>query len=531
MFLTVCTLIFLITALVYIICLVFDVDPPEEEQQFDSWLGAAMAVGSAWAAANHEPTLKEQLMKPIKVISSKLVGKIALIISAGVVIYYAYKAIDWLFRGIWMIVTSKPFLLTIGFLALAASIFFTFRIIKRIKVENARKQNWRMCRILEDEIRDRVSIPVPEGAVTTSNYYDVKQRLKGFTADEEGAEQLGKTERFDKRLRFFYDLSIRAEAGPSVFESFTEALDVAEKSGNTELLRKDNDENRILSNKPLKQENVLTKYYSELEDDRVSPLYDQLLATAEQDTSATGVLGLVTLGLATDKNKVTKKTQQLRNLYEAALSEVQELRKTATGINEILKYTRVCAYRNIFLGAELLNYIRDNAGGKSLKTVSDSINVDFNFDIPDFNNKELSINTIGVLGSSIRSTLNYYGSNQEAANYAVENPKAALLTTGLKMIGDYFEKRAEVIDNNLNQQAEIIELFPKVVDGYLEGKSNTLRAIEIIRAIINANKGFIKIYAPLREKVFQEGIVPSLTELQQLAIATNEYNKISKTEL
>ena len=235
MFLTVCTLIFLITALVYIICLVFDVDPPEEEQQFDSWLGAAMAVGSAWAAANHEPTQKEQLMKPIKVISSKLVGKIALIISAGVVIYYAYKAIDWLFRGIWMIVTSKPFLLTIGFLALAASIFFTFRIIKRIKVENARKQNWQMCRILEDEIRDRVSIPVPEGAVTTSNYFDVKQRLKGFTADEEGAEQLGKTERFDKRLRFFYDLSIRAEAGPSVFESFTEALDVAEKSGNTGL--------------------------------------------------------------------------------------------------------------------------------------------------------------------------------------------------------------------------------------------------------------------------------------------------------
>ena len=57
-----------------IICLVFDVDPPEEEQQFDSWLGAAMAVGSAWAAANHEPTQKEQLMKPIKVISSKLVG-------------------------------------------------------------------------------------------------------------------------------------------------------------------------------------------------------------------------------------------------------------------------------------------------------------------------------------------------------------------------------------------------------------------------------------------------------------------------
>ena len=531
MFLTICTLILLITSLVYIICLVFDIDPPEKEQQIDSWLGAAMAVSSAWASANHEPTLEERLRKPVKVISSKLIGKIALIISAGVIIYYAYKILDWFFRGVWTVVSSKPFLLSIGFLALAAAIYFLIQIINRRRRERARKHNWEQCRALEADIRENAAIPVPEGAVTINNFFDVKQRLEDFVAYGETQEQKDKIERFGKRLKLFYNLSIRAEAGSSVFESFNDALNEAEKSGNLEILRTDKDEDSILSNKPLKQERVLTKYKSELEDDKVSPLYEQLLAVSDQDTSATGILGFVTMGLATDKDKVIRKTQQLKSLYEAALYEVQELKEVATGINEILKYSRVCAYRNIFLGAELLNYVRDNAGGKSLKTANDSIDVDFNFDIPDFNNKELSVNTIGIIGSSINSTLMYYGSNQEAANYAAENPKAALLATGLKMIGDYFEKRAEVIDNNLDQQAEILELFPQVVDGYLEGKSNTLRAIEIITAIINANKGFVKIYAPLRDKVFKEGVVPSLKDIQQLTIATREYNKINNTEL
>ena len=200
-------------------------------------------------------------------------------------------------------------------------------------------------------------------------------------------------------------------------------------------------------------------------------------------------------------------------------------------MNDILRYTRVCAYRNIFLGAELLNYIRDNAGGKTLKTVSDSINIDADLDIPVFSDKELSVDMIGLIGSSVKNTLVYYGTNKEAARKAIDDPKAAALEAGLNFIGDFFEKRAEVINNNLEQQQIILKKFPAIVDGYLDGKANTLRAIEIIRAIIKANKGFVKIYAPLRDKVFKGGVLHSKEEMQQLVIATSEYNKISKAEL
>ena len=532
MFLIICNFILAITFLVYLFCLLFDVDPPQKDPEINSLLDAAFAIGSAFAAIDHEPTLEERLWKPVKVISSKFIGKLALLVSAGILLFDAYQLISSILQGIWLIVSSKPFLLTIGFFALAASGFFLIRFILRLTDENGKKELWLRNRSLEDEVREKASIPVPDGAVTNSNYDKTRQQLDAFTADGENPFDISKAELFEKRLKLFYDLSIRAEAGSStVFDSFKSALDESENKGDTGILRSDMDEARILGNKPLKQEKTISTYKKDLEDDRVSPLYDELLAVAEQDTSATGLVGLITFGQATDKSKVIRKTQQIKNLYDAACAEVAELKEVASGLNGILRYTRVCAYRNIFLGAELLNYIRDNSGGKTLKTVSDSININADLDIPVFSESELSMDTIGLIGSSVKSTLMYYGANKDAARYAIENPKAAALEAGLNIIGDYFEKRAEVINNNLEQQQMILNQFPVIVDGYLDGKANTLRAIEIIRAIINANKGFVKIYAPLRDKVFKDGVLPTKEEMQHLVIATREYNKISKTEL
>jgi len=532
MFLLICNIILIITFLVYLYCLLFDVDPPEKDIEINSLFGAALAVGSALATINHEPTLEERLWKPVKVIFSKFIGKLALIVSAGMLLYYAYQVISWLIKGIWMIISSKPFLLTIGFFALAGSMYFLIRFILRLIEENKKKEIWLRNRSLEDEVREIASIPVPMGAVTDTNYDKTRQKLETFKADGENPLDISKSELFEKRLKLFYDLSIRAEAGSStVFHSFKSALDESEKNGDVTILRSDMDEANILGNKTLNQEKTISKYKIDLEDDRVSPLYDELLSVADQDTSATGLFGLITLGQATSKSKVIRKTQQLKNLYDAACAEVTELKKVASGLNDILRYTRVCAYRNIFLGAELLNFIRDNAGGKTLKTVSDSINIDADLDIPVFSDKELSVDMIGLIGSSVKNTLVYYGTNKEAARKAIDDPKAAALEAGLNFIGDYFEKRAEVINNNLEQQQIILKKFPAIVDGYLDGKANTLRAIEIIRAIIKANKGFVKIYAPLRDKVFKGGVLPSKEEMQQLVIATSEYNKISKAEL
>lgn len=72
-----------------------------------------------------------------------------------------------------------------------------------------------------------------------------------------------------------------------------------------------------------------------------------------------------------------------------------------------------------------------------------------------------------------------------------------------------------------------------MVDNYTKGQSQLLRAIEIIKAIKKANDGYMNVYEPLRHKVFDEGQLTSVTmkELQQMAMATKEYNKISQAKL
>lgn len=532
MILAILNIILFITLGVYLICLVFDVDPPREDAQVDSWLGVTFAIANAWAAENREPTLKERLCKPISVIAAKKVGIVALVISGGVLAYHAYRLLDWFFTTLWAIISSKPFLITTGSIAAAIGFFFIARAILRYRKECENKANWLMFRGLEDDIRNKISIPVPDGAVTENNYFQIKHYYDSFFDVGNSMESIPKAELFDKKLKLFYDLSIKAEAGSDViYGRFGEALDKSLKANDCRPLRADADEAAILQNRPLAGEKALKQYQTALEDDRVSPLSEELQIVAEQDTSSSSFFGIAgALGFSSEK-KVSQKTSQLRQLYEAACSEVKELQEVATGINEILKYSRVCAYRNIYLGVELLNFIRDNAGGKNLTTATDALNIEMDLDIPDFESKDLTVDMIGVLDSSVRSTLDFYGSDQQMARFASENPKAALLSAGLNLIGEYFSKRNEVIDNNLEIQQEIIESFPQVIGGYLDGKANTLRAIEVIRAIIKTNKGFVKIYAPLRNKVFVEGSFPSLQEIQQLAIATNEYNKISKTEL
>jgi hypothetical protein len=48
---------------------------------------------------------------------------------------------------------------------------------------------------------------------------------------------------------------------------------------------------------------------------------------------------------------------------------------------------------------------------------------------------------------------------------------------------------------------------------------------------MEANKGFIKIYAPLRDKVYSQTGTISRQEIIDLGAAMNAYNKISNSKL
>ena len=80
---------------------------------------------------------------------------------------------------------------------------------------------------------------------------------------------------------------------------------------------------------------------------------------------------------------------------------------------------------------------------------------------------------------------------------------------------------------------DIIKNIKLMVDNYTKGQSQLLRAIEIIKAIKKANDGYMNVYEPLKHKVFDEDQPTTVTmkDLQQLSLATKEYNKISQAKL
>ena len=76
----------------------------------------------------------------------------------------------------------------------------------------------------------------------------------------------------------------------------------------------------------------------------------------------------------------------------------------------------------------------------------------------------------------------------------------------------------------------MIEAMGKISEGYAFGKANTLRAIEIIGAIAKSNMGFMAIYEPLRERVFEKEDF-NLTQIEIMALvkAANEFKKTAKS--
>ena len=95
-------------------------------------------------------------------------------------------------------------------------------------------------------------------------------------------------------------------------------------------------------------------------------------------------------------------------------------------------------------------------------------------------------------------------------------------------VAQYLQK----LDNNAEAQKQLTDNIQAIADGYIEGKANMLRAIEIIGSIVKCNDGFMAVYEPLRKKVFEDGDT-NLTkmEIMQLAAVANEYSKTAKAKI
>ena len=443
------------------------------------------------------------------------------LVAAG---YYVVIAIIWVFKLIFTVLTSWITWAIIGGVGAIVGLVFLLKFL--VKCSH---------RSLEKKLKSEISVPVKVGSITSDNYgvcdallRKAKSLKQKVSECKDKNELVGlKKELADTKLNVFYVSSIAAETASyseekNFGENFFEPLKKTFTDQNWYRMRCDKDESLILQGKSLPIYSKAPYFVKILKDNKMTPILEELEEAKEIRTNK--------FFLFTDTKKLAEKTQLFQSLYKEARSEFNELSEVTSKVNCMLKYARTCAYRNIYLGAELLNIIRENSGGAGLETAQNFVSTDTDAVSVYVDSNSISVDTLSIVKGSVSNALDYFEKN---ADYVSKNPKESIGIAALATVGNLLQARSEAINANLNAQTKILNEIPKITESYSAGQANTLRAIELLKAIIKANSGFTAIYAPLRDKVFVENAITeiSMKDIQQLAKATSEYNKISRAEL
>lgn len=382
-------------------------------------------------------------------------------------------------------------------------------------------------------LNKKVGMPFPSSAIGHDNYKAIKKSYLGFSSllsrIKSTDDKTMKTELRDKlrssKLRFLYEHSLKAEVSPDVYKEFKRQYDRSRNS--PMVLRQDIP---AASSRGAKELMQLTNFKGLLKDDHLSPIIDRFNAVANRDTHKSGFLSFMT-----DSDKKAQQTRDLQQLATAAKQEYDELMEINKHVSYALEFARGCAYRNIYLGAEMINYIKDTAGGGTLEKAQDSadmislsqdtVNIEA-FSI-DANVSDAALNTIGMMASTVMD-------NKQLQQLVKNNPKMSAGIAAVAAIGSAAYSYMSNLANNAEAQHQLINTVQQISEGYTEGKSAMFRAIEIIGSIVEANKGFMSVYAPLSKRVYVDGeVVPAnlRNDISLLAKATKEYKKIADSKI
>lgn len=385
---------------------------------------------------------------------------------------------------------------------------------------------------LFSEINSGCSIPIPRKAINENTWEEMDGKLDDLVASysqykDASAGSLKKEMSrnfFNKKLEFFYNESISNEAGCDVYKKFEEQLHRAISTMDFNLLRMDFDEKALLVSKEYDFSTKVQSYKGIVEKMDISYLMKQYDIIKDMETS--GFLGF------TNIDKLASKTQNLQKLYAPIKGEYDRLRKVSDEVNYYLTFVRTVAYRNIYLGVELLNYIRDNAGGKSLISQKDKVDAGDTMNVDKVTSDRLQMDSMNNVANTLSGLVSNALEDKQLRKFVMNNPKMATGAAALAVVGNLLGERIEKIENNNELQKQLITSISQMVDGYNSGKAGLLRAIEVIKALSKANIGFLAIYAPLRDKFFvEECTTATMMDLQNLAKATQEYKHISDTKL
>lgn len=249
-------------------------------------------------------------------------------------------------------------------------------------------------------INSGLSIPIADDAPSIDNFNQLidwtdtlySEYKEMQTADN--PELKNKLSRifYDKKLEFIYDVSMKAESNSEVYKIFEDQLKQAKESDDMNILRTDGQEKSILATHKYEFYGTLDTFATRLPEMNLS---EKVLEDYEaiKDEDVTNAIGITSVDL------LSAKTEKLRAIYEDVKVNFDELQTMGNEINYWLTFARTVAYRNIYLGVEYLNYIRDNAGGKSLSAQKDVVSTNKEISVKGLD-VNLNVNTISNISSS-----------------------------------------------------------------------------------------------------------------------------------
>ena len=378
-----------------------------------------------------------------------------------------------------------------------------------------------------------LGLPFPSEEINQDNYVCLKDKYivmyKVLNAIKESSDTVEKRRLLkqltDKKLDFFYTQSMKVEINSDVYHEFEEQYKAGQS--NATYLRRDIPVNDSKGTLELYQ---LDNYKKELNDNILSTVIDKFYEVSNRK------IGMKWLPFITDKDKKEQQVKDLKRLVGIAEEQYEDIKKLNRHIAYALEYVRGFAYRNIYLGAELINYLRGTVGGGTLDKVNDTTNVR-NIDN---GSDDFSVDFLGlkqVVPSLCKDLLDFMSTNpvftvKATDSVSFSNGASSVALVGGIIVSYINNKNAEKEDDQNREQLK--DSIQAISDGYNDAKGSLERALEIIDAIVNANKGFMTIYEPLSEEVFVNGntnLQSLKMNILQLAQAVNKYKVIADSKI
>lgn len=426
-------------------------------------------------------------------------------------VYYIVLGIKWLVLNVF---STTAFWIILGsIVGVVGIVLIVQKLLDSVQYHRGKE--------LVKRIKEQNAIPFPNDSIYSKEKYsyylkrinEVEESIKTIRGGSDNPNS--KVLIADKKLLFFYECSLKEEAwdiGYSSYELFEPFIAESRKKNDVSILRQD------VQRVPTSS---LVSMKRKLNQNKMDGVLKGFNASVEKDVT--------TFGLFTDSKKQAAQTTEMKGFYNAAISEYKELGAIRDKLNTLLAQARLCAYRNIYLGVELLNLIRDNSGGKNLcieKSQIDLKSIDeqkiTSFDVASFD---------GIANFS--DCLDAIANNKGLQYLSKESPKEAMGAAALAVVGDYLLKRGAAINKNNDLQIKMVESIDTIVTAYEEGRGSAYRVIEIVGAIIKANEGFMSIYTPLKEKYLDRGLWDDLDMMgiMQLVKSIKAYNTIANSKV